>query len=445
MACLAALAAQADTGFRRTGDGVFADVNPPLRWSATSNVVWNARLKWSNASPIVLGDMVIVCEEPDVLLALDFADGQTRWAVTNNYLEVLPPEEAEAAREGRKQAAALRRSLSEADKLAREREKAAKAATNDAAAQESWNTARQQVSALRKQLEPLKKFEPPETHDVTGYTSPTPVTDGRNIYAVFCSGLVVGVTPAGQKLWTKLLPVRPHHNWGHSASPRLAENLLLVHFGNRLFALDAQTGTEKWTAEASSGFGSPVVAPVAGTPIVFTPGGDLIAVADGRKCMSRIFKFVWNGPVVKDGVVYQIDEGGAAAYPARLDSAEKPKPLWTAKVPAGRYYATSLLHEGLLYNVSQSGTLVVLSAGDGAPVYEQALKFGGGTVYPSPILAGGRIYLSGDNGVTVVIRPGRVFEELARNKLPEFRSCPVFHAESMLVRTLSGVMRVQEK
>ena len=78
-------------------------------------------------------------------------------------------------------------------------------------------------------------------------------------------------------------------------------------------------------------------------------------------------------------------------------------------------------------------------------VYEKALGFGGGTVYPSPILAGGRIYISCDNGVTVVMQPGRTYEERARNKLPEFRSCPVFCGDSMLVRTLSGLLRLQEK
>jgi hypothetical protein len=437
--------ALADTGFRLTGNGIYEDVQPPLHWSATSNVVWSARLKWSNASPIVLGDQVIVCEEPDVLLSLGFADGQLRWAVTNSYFEALPPAEGEVARANQQKSEALRQTLRDAEKQLRESEKAAKANTNDAAATTGWKAAQQEVAALRKQLEPLQKYRLPDTHSVTGYTSPTPVTDGRNVYAVFCSGVVVGVTPTGQRLWTRLLPARPHHGWGHSASPRLAGNLLLVHFGNRLFALDVQTGVDQWTADAPSGFGSPVVEPVEGTPVVITPGGDFIAVTDGRKRAVGLFKFPWNGPVVKDGVVYQIDEGGAAAYPIKLDGAAKPAPLWTTKVPAGRYYATSLWQAGLLYNVSQGGTLVVLNASDGSVVYEKALGFGGGTVYPSPTLAGGRIYLSCDNGVTVVIRPGRVYEELARNKLPEFRSCPVFRGESMLVRTLNGVVRVQEK
>jgi outer membrane protein assembly factor BamB len=435
----------ADMGFRNDGSGIFPDVKPPLHWSAASNVVWTAKLKWSNASPIVLKDQVIVCEEPDVLLALSFADGHTLWAVTNSYVDALPAPEAEIARENQKKSEALNKTLREAEAQMREAEKTAKAKTNDVEAKASFDTARQGVAALRKQIEPLQKYRLPETHGVNGYTSSTAITDGQNIYVVFGSGLVGGFAPDGKRLWVRLLPVRPHHGWGHSASPRLADNLLLVHFGNRLFALDVQTGADKWVVDAASGFGSPLMGQVDGAAVVITPGGDFIAVADGRKLASGVFKFPWNGPVAKDGVVYKVDEGGAAAYPMKFDGGAKPAALWTAKVPGGRFYATTLLFEGLLYNVSQGGTLIVLEAKDGSVVYEKALGFGGGTVYPSPILAGGRIYISCDNGVTVVMQPGRTYEELARNKLPEFRSCPIFCGNSMLVRTLSGLLRLQEK
>ncbi len=434
----------ADMGFRLDGSGSFADVKPPLHWSSSSNVVWTARLKWSNASPIVLQDQVIVCEEPDVLLALRFADGQTRWAVTNSYFDALPASEAETARENQKKADALNPTLRDAEKHLREAEKAAKDKTNDVDSKAVVDTARQAVAALRQQLAPLQKYRLPETHAVNGYTSPTAVTDGRNIYAVFGSGVVAGFAPDGKRLWVRLLPARPHHSWGHSASPLLADNRLMVHFGNRLYALDLQTGADKWAIDAGSGFGTPCLGQVDGAAIVITPLGDFVAVADGRKLASGVFKFPWNGPVVKDGVVYKVDEGGAAAYPVKFDGAAKPAALWTAKVPGGRFYATTLLHEGLLYNVSQGGTLIVIDARDGSVVYEKALGFGGGTAYPSPILAGGRIYLSCDNGVTVVIQPGRAYEELARNKLPEFRSCPVFYGDSLLIRTLGSLLRIRQ-
>ena len=43
--------------------------------------------------------------------------------------------------------------------------------------------------------------------------------------AGFCSGVVVGVTPTGQRLRTRLLPARPHHGWGHCGESMLVRTL----------------------------------------------------------------------------------------------------------------------------------------------------------------------------------------------------------------------------
>jgi len=50
-------------------------------------------------------------------------------------------------------------------------------------------------------------------------------------------------------------------------------------------------------------------------------------------------------------------------------------------------------------------------------------------------VAGNRIYISSDNGATVVLEPGREYKELARNKLEPFRSSLVFEGRRMYVRT----------
>ena len=439
--------ATADTGFRNDGSGCFMNTKPPLHWSVESNVVWKTPLKSSNASPLVLGNRVFVCEEPDLLLAVDFADGHVLWAATNSYLAVTPPAEVQAEQEKQARAELLAGQVKAAEKKANEAEKATKGKPEDATLKEQAQSARQEVSKLKKELAAFHAHILPETHPVNGYSTPTPVTDGTTIGIVYGSGVVAGFTPEGQRLWGRILPVRPHNgSWGHSASARLADGLLLVHFGNTFFAFDARTGAERWTTNAPSGFGSPVITALDGKDAISTPGGDLFAVADGRKLASGLPRFPWNGPVVRDNVMYKVDEGEAAAYALKPGNPGQATRLWTAAVPKGRYYATAVLHEGLLYNVSQGGDLVVFDAQSGTMVYEHALQLGGGaTVYPSPALAGGRIYVSGDNGVTVVVKPGRVYEELARNKLTPFRSSPTFVGDSLLIRTLSGLYRIQEK
>jgi hypothetical protein len=64
----------------------------------------------------------------------------------------------------------------------------------------------------------------------------------------------------------------------------------------------------------------------------------------------------------------------------------------------------------------------------------------------SPALAGGRIYLLGDTGSTLVIKPGRRYEQLAKNKIESvfyrywalrherFIAAPAFAGQRMFVR-----------
>ena len=56
-------------GWRGDGTGVYPDARPPVKWSATENVLWKTPMPGkSNASPILVGDRIFVCSEPSTLL-----------------------------------------------------------------------------------------------------------------------------------------------------------------------------------------------------------------------------------------------------------------------------------------------------------------------------------------------------------------------------------------
>ena len=67
-------------------------------------------------------------------------------------------------------------------------------------------------------------------------------------------------------------------------------------------------------------------------------------------------------------------------------------------------------------------------------IYEKRLNLRG-SIYPSISLAGDHLYVSSDNGTTVVLKPGREYQELARNSLEPFRSSLVFEGKRLYVRT----------
>lgn len=91
--------AAAPVSWRKDGTGIYPDAQPPVKWSATENVIWKTPLpKKSNASPILVGDRVFVCGEPDTLLCVSVKDGAILWSSSTTYLDVVPEAQREQAR-----------------------------------------------------------------------------------------------------------------------------------------------------------------------------------------------------------------------------------------------------------------------------------------------------------------------------------------------------------
>ena len=89
--------------------------------------------------------------------------------------------------------------------------------------------------------------------------------------------------------------------------------------------------------------------------------------------------------------------------------------------------ASVLVHEGLIYTVTTGGVLRVIEAETLRLVYAQYLDLNtiawaypyphGAGVCASPTLGGKYIYIWGNGGMAVVIKPGRTFERVATNRI----------------------------
>ncbi len=117
-------------------------------------------------------------------------------------------------------------------------------------------------------------FQP--TH---GPASPSPVTDGENVYAFFGDFGAIAFDAHGNERWRH--PMGPFVNQnGHGSSPILADGKLLIvcdqQVGSYLIALDVETGEQVWKAERSEttrGYGTAgVFRPAGGKPQVVVPG-----------------------------------------------------------------------------------------------------------------------------------------------------------------------------
>lgn len=84
------------------------------------------------------------------------------------------------------------------------------------------------------------------------------------------------------------------------------------------------------------------------------------------------------------------------------------------------YTPSGLVYDGSVYFMrANSAILSCLDAKSGAVKYEGERLAGIRDMYSSPVAAAGRIYLTGREGVTKVIKAGDKFEELASNKLDD--------------------------
>jgi outer membrane protein assembly factor BamB len=273
---------------------------------------------------------------------------------------------------------------------------------------------------------------PPSTHAVNGYTSATPCSDGRRVWMVFGHGVVACWSVTGERLWTVTLE-KPPHGWGGCVSPRLAGDTLVVQF-NHLFGLDPVTGAERWKTKTPWGWGSPVVARIGKKDVLYTCKGVAFDPATGRELVKGLVALDYNSPSRVDGVLYYLQQKPQAyALPEKPE--DQPRPLWSGvSITGDRYYATPLVHGGLVYAINQTHQLTVLDQTNGVVVYSKKVDFLNGTGYPSPALAGDYVFLSSENGQTVVLKAGREYEEVARNTLEGFRSSPVFAGTRMYIR-----------
>lgn len=276
--------------------------------------------------------------------------------------------------------------------------------------------------------------ERPSAHDANGWTSATPVSDGEHVWTLFGTGVAAAYTTDGERVWARLVQ-EPAHRWGNSAAPTLGGGNLLVQVVD-LIALDPKTGEEVWRAESEPRWGSPVVTQIGGVDVVITTAGDVFRADNGQEVARGIGGLKFAVPVVQDGIVYFIEkEATAVRLPETLDG--EFTELWKSRVKGSRHYSSSLVHDGLIYAISREQDFTILDAATGEVLDERTFElYDGGSngAYSSITLAGDKLFLGTENGASVVFKPGRKYEEIARNQVEGYRSTPIFDGDRMYLR-----------
>lgn len=424
-------------GWRADGKGSFPDSKLITSWAPDKNVIWKKELpQWSNASPVIDGDKLFVCADPGTILCLNKNDGSIIWQAEHTFESFLPKEDQAKAKELVPKVQGLQ---GEVKKLSRQL-RGLKKIKDEAERKEKEATIRKEMDAAKKQLAEAAKYSPPKTHAVTGYSTPTPACDGKNVFVVFGNGIAACHSIDGKKKWAKQIG-RPTHGWGDSTSPVLVGNKAIIQITDVL-AIDIETGKELWTVPAKQVFGSLVHTKINDRDLIVTAEGKVIDAADGKVLADKLHKLAYAAPIVIGDTAYFIENGGKA-FKLTVGETVEAKELWKTEPKKDRYYASPVYHDGLIYTVTRGGDFSVINADDGKVVHAEKLA-PKGTYYPSIVYAGGYIIVSSDNGEAVIMKPGNKPEKVTSNKLEGYRSTPIFEGSRMYVRGLKNLYCIGE-
>lgn len=272
-------------------------------------------------------------------------------------------------------------------------------------------------------------------HNDNSYASGTPATDGKYVYVSFLDGefaFVAAYDFEGNKIWEQR-PGKFYSPHGYSCSPVIYNDRLIIN-GNSLgddsflAALNKNDGSVAWKVHQDNpahSFSTPVFREMAGKmQMIF--GGNKQVTSYNPDDGSRYWwvdgpsEDFCSTPVYSpkhDLVLF------SSAWPQRILLAIKPdgngnvtdsKVVWQTK--EGAFYVPSPVCTGdYLFSTMTSGNVHCIDVATGKTLWKESL----GKQYPSPVLAGGLVYMPNDEGVITVIKPGPVFEAVSRNPIGE--------------------------
>ena len=289
-------------------------------------------------------------------------------------------------------------------------------------------------------------------HPTHSYAAASPTTDGKYLYVSFGSRGLYCYDLDGHLQWQRDLgKMITRLGWGEGISPVIHGDTLVMNWDQEadsfLIALDAHTGKTRWKAarDEPTSWATPLVLEHNGRTQVIVNATKRVRsydLATGQllwQCGGQTVNVI-PSPVADDKVVYCVSGyRGSFACAISLDATgeltDGRKLLWEYKQNTPYVPSPLLTGDRLYFTKGNSAVLTCLDTKTGKPLYESERIPGLRSLYASPICAGGRIYITGRDGTTVVLKRSDQLEVLATNPLDDpIDASPVAVGKSLLLR-----------
>jgi outer membrane protein assembly factor BamB len=301
------------------------------------------------------------------------------------------------------------------------------------------------------------------THETHSYGAGSPTTDGKFLYVSFGSFGTYCYDLDGKEVWNRDLgPLHTRLGWGEAVTPVIAGDSLLLNYDqeadSKLYCLDAKTGKDRWVAkrDEKTTWSTPLVTTHEGKTQVITNGTTRIRsydLATGEliwECAGMTVNPIPSPLRHGDSVICISGYRGAAAVSVPLSSkgdlGTDGKVNW--RYASGTPYVPSaaLVGDKLYFTERNDATLTILDAKTGKVVLEKERLPNVRSFYGSPITAAGRVYFTDQTGTTLVLKAGDEVDVLSVNRLDEkIDASPVAVGKQLLLRGHQNLYCIEEK
>jgi outer membrane protein assembly factor BamB len=300
-------------------------------------------------------------------------------------------------------------------------------------------------------------------------SSPSPVTDGEHVWVMTGTGTLKAFDMDGNERWTRNLSKEYGAfglNWNYSSSPLLYRDALIVQVlhgmkteaPSYVLSMDKITGKTRWrverpdraTGEGKDAYTTPSVAYVGNAAEIVVSGAVAVTGHD-----PETGKELWRAGGLNDDrtVASPVVFGDLIFAPSRQRPLLALKAGGTGDVTSshvmwtfnkGPDVPTPVSDGTYLYNITDNGVLYCLDTKTGAVVYQQRLR--SATYSGSPVLADGRMYVTNEEGLTVVAKVSPPFELIAENDLDDYTlSSPAISDGQIFIRTKNYLYAIGRK
>ena len=303
-----------------------------------------------------------------------------------------------------------------------------------------------------------------KAHKTNSFGGSTPAADGKHAVVWHSSAGLFCYDFAGKELWSRELG-EFEHIWGQGSSPIIYGDKVVLHSGPgaKMFvaAFELDSGKTLWeTPEANDGEGStradgkwmgswstPLIVKVNGQDQIVctmptrvngydTESGDIIWTCDGIRGPKG--DLAYSSPIIVGDLCFYTGGYGGPSIAFKLGGSgniTESNRLWRKERNPQSIGSGVAVGKHVFRPNAGPGTIQCLVAQTGEEEWQN--RAAGANHWGSMVLADGHLYVTNQNGTTVVLKPNtEEYEEVAQNQLGEdSNSTPAFSDGEIFLRT----------